>query len=168
MDFHWIWRRIKSIFYRPKAELEAMRFETGKMGETYFILLTLCILIGLSKIKLGISHFISETLIWFVASLLTTFATWIFVSKFGIKTTWAKSLKINSFAISPLLLCVITSEVIGYRMALLIIGFCYSVYLLFYGINMVFNPKDKETFIYTLCITLIGLLSNYIARVLIP
>ena len=169
MDFKWIWERFKYLFFRPKAELEKIQNETGRMGETYLILLIICILVGLSGIKKhGWYNLFSEPTIWYVSALITTFVTWKLGSQFEVKATWAKSLKINVFASVPLLLCITASNIIGYRLVLLSIGFIYSVYILYFGIKIIFEPKEREAILYCLLVVIVGALSNYIARVLIP
>ncbi|MDR1054612.1 MAG: hypothetical protein LBL90_02030 [Prevotellaceae bacterium] len=168
MNINGIWQRFTHIFFRPKVELEEIRGETGLMGEAYLSLFIFCFLLGLSNIRTGILNVVSETAVWYVATLIATFATWSLAPKFAAVTTWAKSLKMNIFVVLPILLCIMVANVIGYRLVLLIAGLIYSVYLLYFGIKIIFMPKEQQEIPYTLTALLVGALSNYIARVLIP
>jgi hypothetical protein len=168
MSINRIWQRFAYIFFRPKTGLENIQHETGLMGETYFMLFIFCFLLGLSTMRGGISDAISETAIWYATTLIATFATWRLASKFGATTSWAKSLKVNAFAVSPILLSVTLANIFAHRLLLLAAGIVYSTYILYFAVKIVFAAKGWQKIAYTLAILLAGALSNYIARVLIP
>jgi hypothetical protein len=170
MDLKLTLQRFKHIYLYPKAEYRQILKETGRMDETFFVLFILCFAVGLSDMNNTDyrGNLFFETLIWLITIFLSSSIAWKLATKFGGTCTLSKSLTVNVYAISPLLLCIVLHNIIGYRAELVSVGFIYSIYLLYIGITIVFKQKRWKAVLYTFIMILIFALSNYISRIFIP